>query len=189
MRLDRLKEKYGDRIDIEWKAFMLRTGPRDWAREDFLNYTNSWMRPKEMEPELDFTVWATDDPQPHSSIEAHVAFKVLEELAPDNAKAFHDRIMRAYFVENRDISNAAFLTELAVDVGVDAGAFEEAMKNRAEAMTELVFAEHASAQQHGVSGIPTVIFENQYAVSGAQSQETYEDIIDKIEKVLESEEA
>ena len=187
MRLDRLKEKYGDRVEIEWKAFMLRTGPRDWERQDFLNYTQSWMRPKEMEPELDFTVWATDDPQPHSSIEAHVAFKVLEELAPDNAKAFHDRIMRAYFVENRDISNAELLTGFAVDVGVDADAFSEAMVDRSEAMAELVFAEHESARAHEVTGIPTVVFEGQYPVSGAQPLETYEDFVEKIEKALESE--
>jgi len=189
VRLDRLKEHFGDRVEIEWKAFMLRTGPRDWERQDFLNYTQSWMRPKEMEPELDFTVWSTDDPQPHSSIEAHVAFKVLEELAPDNAKAFHDRIMRAYFVENRDISNAELLTGFAVDVGVDADAFNEAMVARGEAMTELVFEEHNSAVSQNVTGIPTVVFEDQYVVSGAQSLETYVDVVEKIEKFFESEAA
>ena len=71
-----------------------------------------------MEPELDFTVWATDDPQPHSSVEAHVAFKVLEELAPDNAKAYHDLILKAYFADNRDISDPSILTQLAVEAGV-----------------------------------------------------------------------
>lgn len=186
MRLDRLKEKYGDRVEIEWKAFMLRTGPRDWERQDFLDYTQSWMRPKEMEPELDFTVWATDDPQPRSSIEAHVAFKVLEELAPEKGKAFHDRLMRAYFVENRDISNAELLTGFAVDVGVDEDTFNGAMAARCEAMAELVFAEHESARTHNVTGIPTVVFEDRYPVSGAQPLETYEDMVEQIERQLES---
>ena len=80
-----------------------------------------------MEPELDFTVWATDDPQPHSSVEAHVAFKVLEELAPDNAKAYHDLIMKAYFADNRDISDPGILTQLAVEAGVDAEVFAQAI--------------------------------------------------------------
>ena len=186
MRLDKLKEKYGDRVEIEWKAFMLRTGPREWEHEDFVNYTHSWERPKEFEPELDFTIWASDEPQPRSSIEAHVAFKVLEELSPEHAKAFHDRIMHAYFAENRDISNADTLTSLAVDVGVDADAFNEAMGRRGEAMTELVFAEHQSAVEQNVTGIPTVLFEHEFPVGGAQSLETYEDIVEKIEKHLES---
>ncbi len=186
MRLDRLKEKYGDRVDIEWKAFLLRTGPRDWQRADFLHYTRSWMRPKEAEPELDFTIWATDDPQPHSSIEAQVAFKVLEELAPENAKAYHDRIMKAYFVENRDISNADILTGLAVDVGVDAAAFQAAIETRSEVMVERVFEEYNSAISQNVTGIPTVVFEDQFPVVGAQPLETYEDIVEQIEKQLES---
>ena len=186
MRLDKLKERFGDRIEIEWKAFLLRTGPRDWQHEDFVQYTQSWMRPKELEPGLDFTIWASDEPQPHSSIEAHVAFKVLEELAPDKAKAYHDRIMAAYFAENRDISNADTLTELAVDVGVDADAFQEAIAARSEDMTKLVFEEYESARAHNVSGIPTVIFEQQYVVGGAQPFETYEEIVEQIEKYLET---
>ena len=186
MRLDRLKERFGDRIEIEWKAFFLRTGPRDWERQDFLNYTQSWLRPKEMEPELDFTVWATEDPQPHSSVEAHVAFRVLEELAPENAKAYHDRIMKAYFADNRDISNSDILTQLAVEVGVDADAFRQAMATRGEAMTELVYAEYESATSQNITSIPTVVFEHQFPVPGAQPLSTYEDIVEKIEQQLAS---
>ena len=186
MRLDKLKEHFGDRVEIEWKAFFLRTGPRDWERQDFLNYTQSWLRPKEMEPGLDFNVWATDDPQPHSSVEAHVAFKVLEELAPDNAKAYHDRILKAYFTDNRDISNADILTQLAVEVGVDADAFQQAMATRGDAMTELAYEEYKSASSQGITSIPTVVFEHEFQVPGAQPLSTYEEIVEKIEEHLAS---
>ena len=184
MRLDRLKEQFGDRVEITRKAFLLRTGPREWAREDFINYTQGWMRPKEFEPQLEYTPWVTDDPQPHSSIEAQVAYKVLEELAPDKAKAYHDRITAAYFRDNRDISNPGILTELAVEVGVDAVAYNEAIATRAEAMQELVFEEYKSAQALNITGIPTVVFENQFLVNGAQSLETYVDIVEQIEQQL-----
>lgn len=186
MRLDKLKEHFGDRIEIEWKAFLLRTGPRDWEHEDFVNYTNSWVHPREAEPELEFTKWASNDPQPHSSIEAQVAFKVVKEFAPDLAKAYHDRILRAYFVENRDISNAALLSELAVEVGVDADAYHEAIVSRSEAMTALVFEEYNSATAQGIHSIPTVVFEDQYPVPGAQPFETYESIVLQIEELLAS---
>ena len=186
MRLDKLKEHFGDRVEFEWKSFFLRTGPRDWERQDFLNYTQSWLRPKEMEPGLDFNVWATDDPQPHSSVEAHVAFKVLEELAPDNAKAYHDRILKAYFTDNRDISNADILTQLAVEVGVDADAFQQAMATRGDAMTELAYEEYKSASSQGITSIPTVVFEHEFQVPGAQPQSTYEEIVEKIEEHLAS---
>ena len=186
MRLDKLKERFGDRVEIEWKAFFLRTGPRDWERQDFLNYTHSWMRPKEMEPELDFTIWATEDPQPHSSVEAHVAFKVLEELAPDSAKAYHDLIMKAYFADNRDISDTDILTGLAVEAGVDAEAFRQALAVRGDAMSELAYEEYNSATSQNITSIPTVVFEHQVHVPGAQPLSTYEDIVEQIEQQLAS---
>ena len=186
MRLDRLKEHFGDRVEIEWKSFFLRTGPRDWERQDFLNYTQSWMRPKEMEPELDFTVWATEDPQPHSSVEAHIAFKVLEELAPDNAKAYHDLIMKAYFADNRDISDPDILTQLAVKAGVDEDAFREAMVTRGDSRAELAYEEYNSATAQNITSIPTVVFEHEVQVAGAQPLSTYKEIVEQIEKQLAS---
>ena len=109
---------------------------------------------------------------------------MLEELAPDNAKAYHDSIMKAYFSDNRDISNPDILTQLAVDVGVDADAFTQAMATRGEAMTELAYEEYKSATSQDIHSIPTVVFEHQFPVAGAQPLSTYENVVEQIEAQL-----
>ena len=184
MRLDRLKEQMGDRITVEWKAFLLRVEPKTSDRQKFIEYTNSWIRPGEVEPETNFTVWSSDEDQPDSSVPAHVAFKTVEAIAPNLAKAYHDRLLRGYFTENRNIANSDVLMELAGDVGVDQDALAEAGIARREELTQLVIDEHNGAMSNNVTGIPTVLFEKQFPLPGAQPLETYVGLVERIEAHL-----
>ena len=174
----------GDRITVEWKAFLLRPEPKTGERSAFVEYTKSWLRPAEMEPRAEFTVWASDEDQPSSSVPAQVAFKTVEAIAPELAKAFHDRVMRAYFTENRNISASNVLMELAVDVGVDEPALAEAGTTRRDEFTQIVIDDHNNAMSNNVTGIPTVLFEKQFPVPGAQPVMAYVDIIERIEEHL-----
>ena len=119
MRVDELQEQLGDDIEVEWRSFLLRAEPKTGDREKFVEYTKSWLRPADTEPKATFNVWSSEAPQPSSSIPAQVAYKVLAAGWPDRADAYHRRLMEAYFGENRDISDAAELRALAVEVGVD----------------------------------------------------------------------
>ena len=184
MRLDRLQEHFGDRINVDWKAFLLRVEPKTVDRERFVEYTRSWLRPAETEPDARFTVWASDEDQPASSIPAHVAFKTVEAIAPEQSKAYHDRLLRGYFTENRNIGNSDVLIELAVEVGVDPDALEQAGRERRQELTQLVIDEHNDALTNNVTGIPTVLFEGQFPVPGAQPLTTYIDIVERIESHL-----
>ena len=184
MRLDRLSEHFGDRIEVDWKSFLLRVEPKTGDRDRFVEYTKSWLRPGELEPEAKFTVWASDEEQPASSIPAQVAFKTVEAIAPDLSKPYHDRLLRGYFTENRNIGNSDVLVELAIDVGVDADALEAAGRDRRDELTQIVIDEHNDAISHNVTGIPTVLFEGQFPVPGAQPLTTYIDIVERIENHL-----
>lgn len=115
---------------------------------------------------------------------AQVAFKTVEGIAPELAKAYHDRLLRGYFAENRDIGDSEVLIELAVDVGVDREQLEEAGRTQREELTQLVIDEHNGAMANNVTGIPTVLFEGQFPVPGAQPLRTYIDIVEKIEAHL-----
>lgn len=184
MRLDQLKEQFGDRIDITWRSFLLRVEPKTEDRERFIEYTKSWLRPAEAEPATKFRVWASDEDQPNSSIPAQVAFKTVEAIAPERAKAFHDRLLLGYFFENRNIADSEVLIEFAVDVGLDQDMLELAGRSRRDEFTQLVIDEHNSAMERSVTGIPTVLFEDQFPVPGAQPLSTYADIVERIESRL-----
>lgn len=180
MRLDKLVEELGDAITIDWRSFLLRPEPKTSNREKFIEYTKSWLGPAEQEPDAQFTVWASNEPQPTSSMPAQFAAKAVEEVAPELAAAFHRRLLQAYFTENQDISNSDTLLDLAVEVGVDRAELAAISQTDGERLTQAVIDDHNSAVNQGISGVPTVVFEGSFGVPGAQPVETYTRLIERI---------
>ena len=163
-----MKRRFGDRIDVSWKAFLLRTESKGTDQDAFVAYTRSWLRPAGVEPAATFTVWSTDEAQPTSSVPAHVAAKSLALIEPEASDAFHHRLLSAYFTENRTISDWAVLSELAADVGVDRDEFLGLTAERERSLTEEVLDEHNSAIQQGITAVPTMVIDEVLPVQGAQ---------------------
>lgn len=182
MRLDKLVEEMGDRIEITWRSFLLRVEPKTGDRDKFIEYTKSWLNPAEQEPEAHFTVWASDESQPSSSIPAHVAHKAVTLVSPERAMDFHHRLLRAYFTENRNIAESDVLLALVADIGVDRDAVAEVATMRREELTQAVIDEHNLALQSQVTAVPTAMFEGTFPVPGAQPLETYMRIVERIEE-------
>ena len=180
MRVDELHEQLGDAIDVEWRSFLLRAEPKTGDRAKFVEYTKSWLRPAETEPRATFNVWSSDAPQPSSSIPAQVAYKVLAAGWPDQASAYHRRLLEAYFGENRDISDVAELKALASEVGIDGDAFAAAVAHDEHEVVQQVITEHNAAIQSEITAVPTVVFANAFGVPGAQPTETYARIVERI---------
>ena len=182
MRLDKLVEQMGERIELTWKSFLLRVEPKVGDHEKFVEYTTSWLNPQEQEPETNFTVWASDEGQPPSSIPAHVAHKAVAEIAPDLAKDYHHALLKAYCTDNRNIGDSNVLLELATTVGLDRNDVAQVATDRRDELTQAVIDEHNDALQRQVTAVPTVLLEGSFAVPGAQPLETYVRLVERIEE-------
>lgn len=182
MRIDKLIEEMGDRIELTWRSFLLRVEPKTGDRDRFVEYTKSWLNPAEQEPDAHFTVWASDEGQPESSVPAHVAHKAVVALDPTMAMDYHHRLLRGYFTENRNIGDSEVLLDLAADIGIDRDALAEVATARRDEFTQLVIDEHNAALQNQVTAVPTAVFEGAFAVPGAQPVETYVRLIERIEE-------
>lgn len=181
MRLDDLKNRMGDRIAIEWRSFLLRPDSIGMTRDEFVQYTNSWAQPAEMEPSAEFTSpWASDDPPPRSSVAAHVAAKLVEADQPAVSGAYHEALMTAYFTDNRDISDRSVQADVLAKVGGDGPALLAAIDQRHEEMEALVRGENAMAHQYGITAVPTVVINGRMAVPGAQDVDSYQTWIERI---------
>ena len=134
-----------------------------------------------MEPAATFRVWAGDAAQPASSLPAQVAAKLVAEEFPNRSMPFHRRLLEAYFAENRNIADNDELLQLATEVGIDATRLREVAGERSAEMTERVIADHNGAIERGVTGVPTVLFDDTFPVPGAQDVDTYERIVERIE--------
>jgi len=80
-------------------------------------------------------------------------------------------LMRAYWVEGRDIGNTAVLADIAAGVGMDRAVVERLLASDADLDT--VKAREAHARERGVNAVPTFLIANQYVVSGAQPPEMW----------------
>lgn len=84
-------------------------------------------------------------------------------------------LMRAYWVEGRDIGDLSVLSAIAAEQGLDAAMIDRLLHSDADAQD--IRDRDAHARQRGVTGVPCFIISNQYVVSGAQPPETWAQVI------------
>lgn len=85
---------------------------------------------------------------------------------------FHRAVFHRYYAEEQDISHWAVLREAAQEVGLDADEMQQQVD--AGMFTQAVEEQIALAQEIGITGVPTYILNNKYAIIGAQPYEVFQ---------------
>ncbi len=88
-----------------------------------------------------------------------------------------ERLFKAYFVDGRDIGDAGVLSDIAAEAGMDCVLVSELLSKNAD--LEAVEREAGMANQMGISGVPTFIFDSRFMISGAREAEVLAKIIDR----------
>ena len=87
-------------------------------------------------------------------------------------------LFKAYFTDGKNVEDREVLADLAVDAGLNR---DEALANMDnEELDHAVQADINRAQQIGVQGVPFFVFNNKYAVSGAQPQEVFKQALETV---------
>ncbi|MBJ7539424.1 DsbA family oxidoreductase [Marinomonas transparens] len=93
-------------------------------------------------------------------------------------------LFKAHFTYNQDISDHKILSSIAADIGLSPQAAKGVLEGGHYA--EDVRRQQKLWQQSGIHSVPTIIINNQYAISGGQPAEQFKQAI---EEILEKEEA
>lgn len=96
-----------------------------------------------------------------------------------------ERLFSAYFTEGKNIDDAATLVQIGVDIGLAEDEVRKMLES--DLYTHEVRQDMDAAQQIGVRGVPFFVFNNKYAVSGAQPTEVFLGALQKAYEEFEEE--
>lgn len=179
VRLRRIGEEFGDRLQFEWRSFLLRPEP-DPRRtlEKFRAYTQSWQRVAAEPDAPPFRVWQSNAGPPSHSIPPQLVAKAAAAVGPDAFHRMHARLLQAYFSENRDITDRETLLMLWRELALPGDAFG---RSEDPALVRETVAQHNEALEHGIDGVPAVRVDGRDgAVIGAQPVETFRHWINRM---------
>ena len=180
VRLEEVKRAAGDALAVEWRSFLLRPQPEARPLDRFRQYAQSWHRPAEAEPRADFRMWDGDAEPPSHSMPPAIAAKVAASFGGGAFDRFHIALMRAYFDENRTVSERAVLLAVAAEAGIDTIAFAARFDTQAQDLTGMVIADHKDALSRGIAAVPTVLVADEYVLTGAMSVEQYSKVVARL---------
>ena len=183
MRLDKVKEALGPRVEFQWKSYALLMGRAD-SRLVTPHGRTSRAAASEAEPEARFEPWAADKPYISSSLPALEAAKCAAAQGPQAFESYHRALFRAIFVESIDVSDYSQLTALAAREGLDAERFKRDLDGGQQKVA--VIGEHLEmVMEHGEApaGLPLVLIEGREPIVGAAPADLYRRILERaIEK-------
>ena len=101
-----------------------------------------------------------------NTLDAHRLIRWAGGVSADMQDTVVEALFIAYFIGGEDVGDHDTLVSIAKKAGMDADLVAELLPGDAD--RELVMNEIAQAQAMGVTGVPTFIIANKYALVGAQ---------------------
>jgi len=169
-----------DQVKVEWKSFQLDPTLKTDTSISTLDYfvkTKGVSKEQAMqmfngatnmarEAGIDFNI---EDSVPANSFMAHRLIQFAK--SKDLGNEIEEVLFKAHFEEAKNIDDLKVLVQVATSIGMNAEEVENILKS--DAFAYEVKQDEMEARNIGVSGVPFFVFEDKYAVSGAQSSEAF----------------
>ncbi|RLL42071.1 DsbA family oxidoreductase [Oceanobacillus piezotolerans] len=188
-RLEHAMEKFShrDNIVLEYKSYQLDPTAKHIPGKDFyqtfselkglpLNQVKAMNGQVGEQAAAIGLTYNFDTMKYANTFDAHRAAKFAETKG--KGKEITERFLYAYFTESKLMSDHDTLAELAEEVGLDKEEVKEVMESNRYAKE--VREDINVAHQIGVRGVPFFVFNEKYAVSGAQPEEVFHEVLNKV---------
>ena len=180
---------HADEVTVVWRSFELdptappeRTGDyaSRLARKYGMSHEQAMARLHHMtdvaaEEGLEFDFART---RAGNTFDAHrVIHLALARGGAELQGAVKERLLRAYFSEGEPIGDVDALVRLAGEVGLDEADVKDVLGG--DAFADHVRADEAAAEELDVSGVPFVLVDRKFAVSGAQDTTVFARVLER----------
>ena len=118
-----------------------------------------------------------------NSFNAHRLIQLAKTKGLGNE--MEEALFKAHFVEGKNIDDKETLLETGVSIGLDESDVNEIFTS--DAFSKEVKEDEMQAQSIGINGVPFFVLNNKYAVSGAQSPETFSEVLEQTWEEYEKE--
>lgn len=174
-------------VQVEWKSFQLTPdfvpvpgesihlslAKKKGVSEAEGRRMNDYMTQIAKEVGLDYQF---DNVTPANTFLAHQLIHFGAQQGQQDATK--ERLMAAYYLEGQNLNDLDTLLRLGAEAGLDPAAARQALE--AGTYANEVRRDEYEAQQIGVQGVPFFVFDNKYAVSGAQPSEVFAQVLDQV---------
>jgi predicted DsbA family dithiol-disulfide isomerase len=174
------KFEHKNAVEIEWKSFQLDPNFKASADDNIIDHLakkygkdKTWaqemvdnMTQNAKNSGLDFHF------EKAILANSHNAHRLLHLAKKYNlGNELKEQLLKAYLTDGKDVNDLETLSFLGQEVGLEKAIVEEVLHS--DAYSEEVKKDIAMAQQLRVQGVPFFVFDNKYAISGAQPEEVF----------------
>ena len=179
--------EHKDAVEIEWKSFQLDANfvaskgdnltehlaekyrkDLDWAK-GMLNDMTQNAKNSGLDFHFEKAIMA-------NSLHAHRLLHFAKKY--NMANDLKEVLFKAYLTDGADINDFKILRQLGLQVGLSLDDIDEVLAS--DAYVKEVQQDINEAQSIGVRGVPFFVFDNKYAISGAQHVETFTQTLHKV---------
>lgn len=173
-------------VTIEWKSFQLDPSfvatpnesivdhlaekysrDTDWAQSTIDNMTQN-AKTSGLDFHFEKAILA-------NSLNAHRLLHLAKKHNLSNE--LEELLFKAYLTDGKNVNDWDTLKEIGIKIGLELTEIEQLMLS--DIYTKEVNQDQQEAQSLGVTGVPFFVFDNKYAVSGAQSSDVFLKTLEK----------
>ena len=192
MALEKFPHK--DKVKVVWKSFELDPNLKTNTEISSLDYFSEAKGiPKDQAVEMQQNVaniakevglnFNAQNTVVANSFNAHRLIQLAKTKGLGNE--IEEALFKDYFIEGKNIDDIEILTKTGVSIGLDKGLLKNLFTS--DDFSKEVKQDEIDAQTLGINGVPFFVLNNKYAVSGAQSPETFLDVLEQTWEEFEKE--
>ena len=178
--VDQLKAEHN--VDVDWRPYYLRpdTPPEGMELPDYILKARANGSDERLRSMAD--MHGMEFKSTERILNTRIAHEATE-YAREHGKVneFHKVVFRKVYAEGQDISKWDVLRSAAGEVGLNADDMQSVVDGGR--YTDQVAEQVRWAQQIGVTGVPTYVINDRYAIVGAQPYEAFKNALDQISKL------
>ena len=179
--------EHKDAVEIEWKSFELDATFIASAEDSLVEHLAEKYR-----KDIDWAQTMLDNMTQNAKsagldfhfekavlANSHLAHRLLHLAKKHHlANELEELLFKAYLTEGKDLNNLNTLSEIGIAVGLEAEAVAQVLHSND--YSKEVKQDIQEANTIGVQGVPFFVFDNKYAISGAQPATAFLQTLEKV---------